>query len=347
MTFFTAIPADQVRPMLRRLGIVWAVALVIGLAQWASYQHGRLDHSLVYSYAISTLIWAFTDVPRFVLHRWLRAAPPDYWPSAVRAAAFLPMAILLGYSLGTYIGDLYAGRSTWDLLNLNRQHFVGLLMLSIAVSVAFVGFFYQRGKAEALQRRATEAQLRLLQSQLEPHMLFNTLAHLRALVQMDTTRALTMLDYLDDYLRASLRATRQPWHTLAQEFARLADYLNLMAIRMGPRLRFELTLPPDLAQQAVPSFILQPLLENAIRHGIEPAVQGGLIQVMASQEGQHLLLCVRNTGLPLPDSSPNGYGLTHVRERLHGLMGVRAQMMLETDADGSTCARLRWPLNRG
>lgn len=345
MTFLAAIPADQVRPLRRRLGIVWAMALVIGLAQWASHSHGRLDQSLVYSYAISTLIWVFTDVPRYVLRSWLRATPPDYWPPAVRAAITLAVGILLGYSLGTWLGDLYASHSTWDLLSLNRQRFVGLLVSSIAISVAFVGFFYQRGKTEALQRQASEAQLRLLQSQLEPHMLFNTLAHVRALVQTQPAQALTMLDHLDDYLRASLQATRQPWHTLGQEFERLGDYLSLMAIRMGPRLRFELSLPPELADQAVPSFILQPLVENAICHGIEPAVSGGLIQVVAAQEGRHLDLRVRNTGKALPAEPFDGYGLTHVRERLDSLMGPSAQLTLQSEADGSTSAHLHWPLH--
>ncbi|WP_374354378.1 sensor histidine kinase [Limnohabitans sp.] len=338
------IPADQVRSLLQRLAIVWAVALLISLAQWASHSQGRLDQSLVYSYAISTLIWAFTDLPRFVLRRWLGAAPPTYWPPAGRAALMLLIGILLGYALGTWIGDLYAGHSTWDLLVLNRQRFVGLLVSSVAISAAFIGFFYQRGKTEALQRQASEAQLMLLQSQLEPHMLFNTLAHVRALVQTEPARALTMLDHLDDYLRASLQATRQPWQTLAQELARLDDYLSLMAIRLGPRLRFEWVLPPDLGAQPVPSFILQPLVENAIRHGIEPSVQGGQIHIAAERDGDHLHIRVRNTGAPLPKPMPEGYGLTHVRERLRSLMGAHAKMTLYTASDGSTCAHLQWPL---
>lgn len=345
MTAFSAIPADQVRPLLRRLGVVVVAAFVIGLTQWASYNEVALDQSLVYSFAISTLIWVFTDVPRFVLRRLLRSTAPSYWPPAMQAIAVLLPGILLGYSLGTWLGDLYAGRSTWDLLSFNRQRFVGLLVFSIAISVAFVGFFYLRGKAETLQRQASEARLRLLQSQLEPHMLFNTLAHLRALVQNEPAQALIMLDHFDNYLRASLQATRQPWHTLRQEYERLTDYLNLMAIRMGPRLCFELTLPSELIQQAVPSFILQPLVENAILHGIEPSVGGGLIQVVASQEGHHLHLRVRNTGTPLLDTHPSGYGLTHVRDRLQCLMGPRAQLIMEAEADCTTCAHLHWPLN--
>ena len=135
--------------------------------------------------------------------------------------------------------------------------------------------------------QAAEARLRLLEAQLEPHMLFNTLANLRALIGVDPQRAQTMLDHMIAYLRATLRASRadadRP-HTLQDEFARLQDYLELMAIRMGPRLQFALELPEALATQPVPPLLLQPLVENSIQHGLEPKVEGGRITVRASQE---------------------------------------------------------------
>jgi LytS/YehU family sensor histidine kinase len=256
------------------------------------------------------------------------------------------IGIVLGYVLGTGIGDLYAGHSTWDLLVFNRERFVGLMASSLAISIAFVGFFYQRGKAEVLQRQVSDAQLMLLQSQLQPHMLFNTLAHLRALIQTDPPRSLQMLDHLDDYLRSSLNASRQSWQSLGEEYRRLHDYLSLMAIRLGPRLRFELELPPALADTPVPGFILQPLVENAIRHGIEPAVTGGYIHVSARQDDQHLELTVFNTGAPLPPDTVQGYGLSHVRERLRSLMGPGATLSLQAEPPQGTCARLCWPLQR-
>jgi Histidine kinase len=245
------LPAQHRRPMFQRLLIVWGVALLIGLSTWngntAKGHPSALDVSLVYAYAISTFIWLLTDLPRFAFKRLLRSPAPYYWPPALPATLTLLVGIPLGYVLGTLVGDAYSGKSTWELWHLNRNRFLGLMVSAIAISAAFVAYFHQRGKTESLANEVTQAQLMLLQSQLEPHMLFNTLAHLRALIGHDTERALAMLDHLNDYLRTTLHASRQPLHPLGEEFSRLGDYLSLMAIRMGPRLVFELDLPPALA----------------------------------------------------------------------------------------------------
>lgn len=345
---FAGIPADQGQALLQRLGVVWAMALLIALVQWSGHERARLDVHLVYSYAISTLIWAFTDLPRFVLRRWLLSSPPHYWPPVQRSVAMLLVGIPLGYVLGTWLGDRYAGHSTWALLEFNRQRFMGLMVSSMAISVAFVAYFYQRGKSEALARQVSEAQLRLLQTQLEPHMLFNTLAHLRAQVQLDPSQAVAMIDLLDDYLRRALRASQQAVQPLSQEFERLHDYLGLMQLRMGQRLRYSLDLPTPLAACPVPSLILQPLVENAIRHGLEPSVPGGTIQVRAWEADGHLQLEVRNTGAGFePDADQPGYGLSHVRERLHTLWGQAAGFDMVADAEGGTRAHLHWPLPAG
>src|SRR5258706_5522010 len=133
-------------------------------------------------------------------------------------------------------------------------------------------YFYSINKSAYLQRKmaeahkhASEARLKLLETQLEPHMLFNTLANLRALIAVDPQRAQTMLDHMISYLRATLSASRTATHSLQAEFERLRDYLELMTIRMGPRLAYSLELPPDLAQHPVPALLLQPLVENSIQ----------------------------------------------------------------------------------
>ena len=362
------LPPDQRLPLLHRLLIVWAVALPIAVATWIGHKSDGLPHrfdvSLVYSYAISTCIWLLTDVVRFALKRLLRAQAPFYWPPGLRASLMLLVGVPVGYGLGTLVGDTYAGVSTWDLWHFNPSRFAGMVVTSVAISAAFVGFFYQRAKAESLASQVTQAQLMLLQSQLEPHMLFNTLAHLRALIGHDTERALAMLDHLNDYLRTTLQATRLPMHQalhpLGDEFSRLSDYLSLMAIRMGPRMAFELDLPDALAKAPVPRFILQPLVENAIRHGLEPLVAGGRIEVQARAEGAQLLLTVRDNGLgiselaladaarPLQaDGTHTGpsWGLSHVRQRLHTLYGPRSGMHISPLPTGGTCVVLALPLD--
>jgi hypothetical protein len=347
------LPADAHAGLLRRLAIVWAVALLIALAQWLGKTDGTaLSRSLVYSYAISTSIWFLTDPVRIALHGVLHTEPPDYWALNPRSIAWLFLAIVLGYALGTTVGDLYAGASTWELLTQSPQRFWNFWFSSLGISLGFLFFFYLREKSMALQRQATEAQLRLLETQLEPHMLFNTLATLRALISTDAPRAVTMLDRLNDYLRATLRASRsdggqagtQPTHTLKDEFDRLRDYLELMAIRMGPRLRIALDLPEALARHPVPPLLLQPLVENAIRHGLEPHVAGGEITVSAQAQGESLLLSVNDTGAGCNGAPQARFGLSQVRERLDTAFGGSDRLSWHSAAGQGTRIALRLPL---
>jgi LytS/YehU family sensor histidine kinase len=155
-----------------------------------------------------------------------------------------------------------------------------------------------------------------------------------------------MLDHMIAYLRATLNASRATSHSLQAEFDRLQDYLELMAIRMGPRLAFTLDLPGALAQQKVPSLLLQPLVENAIQHGLEPKVGGGEIRVTARREGDDVVIEVRDTGVGLSGGSPaagKGFGMSQVRERLATLYGARASIDF-ANADGGGCrALIRYP----
>jgi hypothetical protein len=130
-------------------------------------------------------------------------------------------------------------------------------------------------------------------------MLFNTLANLRALIGLDPLQAQHMLDRLIDYLRATLNASRSPAHAVSAEFARLQDYLALMQIRMGSRLTVQFELAPDAAMVSMPPLLLQPLVENAIKHGLEPHRPGGLLRVSAQRDGSLLRLRVEDSGAGL------------------------------------------------
>jgi signal transduction histidine kinase len=328
------LPPETHRGLLRRGLIVWAVALGIAVMNWFNKpSFGSVSEALVYSYAISTAIWFFTDPLRIAARGWLRLPAPNYWALNARSTTWFFFSAVLGYALGTWIGDRYAHVSTFSLLTHSPRRFWGFLASSLAISLGFLFFFYQREKAQSLQRQATEARLRLLETQLEPHMLFNTLANLRALITVDQEKAVDMLDRLNGYLRATLRASRsdqtpQRPHTLQDEFERLDDYLALMSVRMGERLRHTLTLPPELARHPLPPLLLQPLVENAIRHGLEPHVNGGEIQVTAQAVGKELVLTVNDTGAGCASEQPggndpssghsnaSGFGLAQVRERL-------------------------------
>ncbi len=343
------LPQETRRGVLQRAAIVWTGAMMITLLQWGMGAHNpQFDNALVYSYAISTSIWFLTDPMRIALRRWLGTRAPNYWALSPRMVVYLLSGIVLGYAAGTSLGDLYTGRSTWELIALSPQRFWSFWLFSLGISFGFLLYFHHREKSRELQRQATETRLKLLESQLEPHMLFNTLANLRALIGTDPERATAMLDRLNSYLRATLAASRTNatagQHSLADEFARLRDYLELMAVRMGPRLRYTLDLPEHLAGQSVPPLLLQPLVENCIRHGLEPSLEGGEVRVSARQ-GQHRLeLEVSDTGVGCTPEPRPGFGHTQVRERLDTAYAGQARLEWHSRPGGGTRALLILPL---
>lgn len=204
-----------------------------------------------------------------------------------------------------------------------------------------------RLRAEIIERQALQAQLRLMQAQIEPHMLFNTLANLQGLIALDPVRASEMLDQLIQYLRATLSVSRAETTTLEQEFTAMQAYLGLMGVRMGERLAYRLELPPALRGVRLPTMLLQPLVENAIVHGLEPKVDGGEIVITASACDDSVIIEVRDTGLGLDaphDRRGGGVGVATTRERLEVLYGARAAITLAPAAPEGTLARLTLPL---
>jgi hypothetical protein len=230
------------RSLFGRFCFVMLATGMIALVLWTLQHHQKLDVQLVYAYSTALTIWFLTDVVRQKLF------PSDglAWSRGKGVKLFIVASILLGYAFGTAIGDRYAGWSTLDMFHFAPHRFAGLLIMCVSISSAFIVFFYQQNRLQVVEKQASESKLQLLQSQLEPHMLFNTLANLRALIDVDALRAQAMLDRLIDYLRATLGASRVTSHALALEFARLDDYLALMQIRMGTRLKYTLHLPTDL-----------------------------------------------------------------------------------------------------
>ncbi len=200
--------------------------------------------------------------------------------------------------------------------------------------------------AERLARQLSEAQLRLLQAQIEPHFLFNTLGAVQQLAEDGAPRAANLTASLIQFLRSSLAQLRNGVVTLGQDFTLVEAYLRIMQARLGSRLRYELLLPQELAGQAIPSMMLLTLVENAIKHGIEPALRGGSITVSASVAGGQLCLQVRDTGVGLPPILEGGVGLANIRERLQLGFGERAGLTLLAQEEGAL-AELRLPLIDG
>jgi signal transduction histidine kinase len=260
------------------------------------------------------------------------------------------VAAPLGYWFGSALGDLLVGaRPARDAVwGASRSDVV----VTVIATACAVYFFWSKDRLreeksalERAQTLAAEAQLRLLRAQLEPHMLFNTLANLRTLLAIDTQRAQAMIDQLIIYLRSTLQGSRIESRPLNEEFEQLKAYLELMQIRMADRLRFDLSLQESLKTYPVPAMLLQPLVENAIKHGLEPAVAGGHIEISARAVEQGVELFVKDTGLGLAQGTTlEGYGLAHVRERLQTLFSGKASLYLEPVLPHGVCARIILPL---
>ena len=202
----------------------------------------------------------------------------------------------------------------------------------------------------ALESRVHEADLRLgvLQAQVEPHFLFNTLASVRALVRQDPAQAEATLDALVDFLRATipkLREDRGLHATLGQQLDLCSSYLALMQVRMGGRLTYDMRADEALRAAPFPPSLLITLVENAIKHGIEPRPGPGRIEIDAVRDGDTLRVQVRDDGAGLQPGLSTGVGLANVREQLAARYGARAAFVLSPAAEGrGVCAEIRVPL---
>jgi hypothetical protein len=336
-------------------GLQVALANIVIGATIATLHGGSYGKTMAYAQCVGLAIWLLAEAGRRLLPD--RAAG---WPRGWRGIALIAVACPLGYAIGITIADAIFGNSSWT----DYLHQPAALVRDFGPTVGFCalvsGWFYMRGQARAQRAQAaaatheaTLARLNLLQSQLEPHMLFNTLANLRALIAADAPRAQDMLDHLIAFLRATLNASRQAEHPLADEFARIEDYLALMQVRMGDRLRARTTLPAELGTLLVPPLLLQPLVENAIKHGLEPQRGPGELHVSAALDGAALVLTVVDSGRGLeaaaaarardPGAPGTGFGLAQVRERLHTLHRDAARFTIAPRAEGGTRAEIRLP----
>jgi two-component sensor histidine kinase len=203
-------------------------------------------------------------------------------------------------------------------------------------------------KVVSSEKQLMQAQMRMLQAQIEPHFLFNTLATIQSLIGRSPEKANLMMDNFIAYLRQSLSASRSQEGTVKQEFDLLRHYLDLLKIRMGDRLRFELDLADDLGGAPLAPMLLQPIVENAIKHGLEPKVEGGTVRVSARREGGQMVLSVADNGLGFSDhadSAGEGVGLSNLRERLAVLYDGQATLTV-AEANPGTAIAIRVPLSR-
>ena len=197
---------------------------------------------------------------------------------------------------------------------------------------------------EGLERRLVEARMAALQAQVEPHFLFNTLALIGQLIETDPPQAARIHQNLIDYLRATLPQMRaRGAGTLGRQIEMSRAYLAIMQARMRARLAVSIDVPDEMQSATFPVMMLQILIENAIKHGLEPKIAGGRIDIRASVEGQVLQVDVLDDGIGFNVHAGDGLGLANVRERLRILYGQRAQLVIEAPLTGGTRASIRLP----
>jgi signal transduction histidine kinase len=350
---------DKLRRFLRDLRMAAFYSAMAGVL--ITLVEGRpqiLISQIVYSMCIGTVALAIVDGARLLF--WDDPARRQrMWPALI--ALVVATAPVAHYS-GIVMGAMLLGERWPSLAEYPTQRQLSMILFSMLCIATFALLIVSRerverikiersearARTETVERQALQAQLRLLQAQIEPHMLFNTLANVQGLIAIDPQRASQMLDQLIQYLRATLSVSRMETTTLGQEFAALDAYLGLMAVRMGPRLAYRVSLPDELREARLPTMLLQPIVENAIVHGLEPKVDGGSVTIEAAANGGRLEITVRDTGLGLgatPANQGGGVGVATTRERLQVLYGVDAGLELSPAAPQGTVARFLLPLD--
>ena len=278
--------------------------------------------------------------------QWQPARLPSWMPRwmvpVVAVGLGAPIATLGVYvlSVGGNIAEfVMSPPRLWGFLWLAGSGLVFGLLLALGASVRerlaqaraqALEFELERSR---LEKQAVDARLSLLQAQIEPHFLFNTLANVQALVETGSPRAADVLKSLIAYLRAAMPRLHDQQATLADELALVRAYLELMRMRMPDRLDFVLAVPPELNGRGFPPMALLTLVENAVKHGIDPSEDGGRIEIGACEvegqgEGRSLRLWVADTGVGMDSKVEPGTGLSNLQGRLQALYGAAASLQL-------------------
>jgi len=202
----------------------------------------------------------------------------------------------------------------------------------------------QRADTEQLERTVLEARMEALQAQIEPHFLFNTLGSIDQLIQTDPPRASKMQQSLIRYLRSSMPQMREGSRpTLGQQVDMCNAFLEIMAVRMEARLQSVVNVPEGLKSAVFPSMMLLTLVENSIKHGLEPRASGGKVQIDAQIVDGQLAVEVIDDGVGFAPKGAGGVGLANIRERLKALYGARAELIISVPPTGGTCATIKVP----
>ncbi|HMJ92284.1 MAG TPA: sensor histidine kinase, partial [Candidatus Acidoferrum sp.] len=344
--------------------VVFAFWTVLGVAfgvqfHFASEQIGNpvpwsraLTHSLCDWY-----VFALLSVPAVLLSRhfaierphWGRALLVHFFASIVFALSYVALRSSLALWQSADSRTIFA--EAFTSLLVKSWHF-DLIVYWVIVAVSHAFSYYEQLRERELrnaelERRLTEARLQALQMQLNPHFLFNTLHAISSLMHKDVDAADAMLVRLSELLRHALEATNTQEVTLREELDFLRRYLEIEQTRFGKRLKIEMNIAPETLDAFVPNLILQPSLENAIIHGIEPQARDGEIQLLARKEGESLHIEVRDNGAGIGNKQiEDGVGLSNTRARLQQLYGASQQFTIANGPGGGAVMTMILPFRR-
>jgi len=324
---------------------------------------------------IGAYAWAALTVPLFLLTQRLSPTGDQGTWRGLRVAGLLVfgvafsglMSLALGFTSWVVLydmldGNLASSQGPWAMTRYRLMHDLLACNLVLTAGVALDFFLRYRSRlAEAtlLRTALAEARLQVLRAQLNPHFLFNTLNAVAALVQTDPRGVRRMIALLSDMLRRTLDGAAEPEVPLERELDLLRGYLEIMEIRFRGRVETRVVAELGVQEAFVPHFVLQPLVENAMKHGIGRGSDPGLVEITAARRGDELVLTVRDSGdgrpAPFAAKAPHedrldghgGFGLRHTRERLYQLYGDDAHLELKSLKGGGTVAEVRLPYHFG
>ncbi|MGH8441677.1 MAG: sensor histidine kinase [Nevskiaceae bacterium] len=335
----------------QRLKTAALCGLVVGALfapGWESGRGGLFFRTILIALWVVAVFGVFEQWPK-QLPRWMAR-----WAlQVVMVAATIPFFVAIVYWLSTADGD-----PPFYKVPKRMEGFGGLTMFFLLTApwASLTAIFRQKDAfardqalkldlaRSELERQGLESRMRLLQAQVQPHFLFNTLANVRELVEAGSPQAPAVLDNLISYLRAAVPRLNEPVTTLGQELQLVRAYLEIMHMRMPDRLRFDLQVDDAALALRCPPLTLLTLVENAIRHGIDPREDGGRIEIRVVVEGNRCRASVRDSGIGMRESRESlGTGLATLRERLQLVFGNEAQLRVDPLQPHGVIAEVSFP----
>jgi sensor histidine kinase YesM len=322
---------------------------LIALFIVAIYPDSSFPINLVYSQCIgiSIAICSITAINYFKT------------PRLFLQVAFIAASVVVGAVIGMAIGGavvqlIFPGPVHAPAIGkyaFTRSNLVLALLFGTVITYLF--FSLQKISDEKIKRLEVEknaaiTEIKLLQSQMEPHFLFNTLSNILGLIDPDPEKAKRMLESFTRFLRASLVTARSETVALSQEMDVVKNYLDIFTVRMGERLRYTIDIPADLQGFRIPPLLIQPLVENAVKHGLEPSISGGELLISGAREGDRVRIVVADSGLGINELSPgSGIGVENIKKRLELVYGGRARLVFEENKPKGLKAVVEMPYEAG